>query len=238
VKLLPPEVARLSAAEVLRIAYGGSPPAAATEEKPSLQLEILARRMEESEFAPLANGDPLASERDDYFLAVRPLAPGFLYIFQIDSTGKKAWLFPRNQTSPYSSGSNPVTASQVLQVPSAESNRVLYLDTTPGIEHVYAVFSTSRWRELEEALRLERSGNSSSAGGEEPAPAAGVRTPNGLQTRGVGGTRPMSPTPSGSFFIERTEAGHRHRLLVSSAPFQATGSFLVIERWFKHVGLD
>ena len=97
-KPLPAAVARLPAAEVLKIAYGGAPPLPAADAKhPALELEILARQHTQSNFARLKDGDALASQQDDYFLALRPLTGGFLYVFQINSVGKKTWLFPRTR---------------------------------------------------------------------------------------------------------------------------------------------
>ena len=236
-KSLPAQVAQLPAAEVLRLAYGDSPPAAPSQaQRPALQLEILARRVGETTFSRLDDGHTLASQTDDYFIALRPLSPGFLYIFQVDSLGKRAWLFPQNKTSSYSSGSNPVKPQEILQVPSAGSKRVLFLDDNVGIEHIYAVFSATRWPELEEALGRP-AGPSAHTESEPHLLATVVRAPNGLAGRGVGGVRvEESLTGVGaSFIVERTDRTQTYSLPVSAQPLQASGSFLVVERWFRHV---
>lgn len=236
---LPPRVARLPAAEVLEIAYAGSPPAAASQaQRPGLQMEILARRSGDTRFSPLRDGDTLASETDDYFLAIRPLSGGYLYVLQVDSVGKKTWLFPENETSVHSSGTNPLEPEMVVQVPSVESKRVLYLDTTPGIEHIYAVFCAARWPELEEALaRPVPPPASPSAEPSQSLLAIAVRTPNGLATRGVGGTRPEGSFSelAASFLVPCTDRDNTYQLPLSPQPVQASGPFLVIERWFRHV---
>ena len=236
----PPQVASLPAADVLKIAYTGSPPAAASQaQRPGLQMEILARRSGESTFSPLRDGGTLASETDDYFIALRPFSAGFLYVFQIDATGKKEWLFPENGTSSYSSGSNPVRPDEILQVPSAESDRVLFLDDTTGVEHIYTVFSAARWPDLEDALARP-------VPSPPPSPATGpgallaavtVRSPNGLLGRGVGGVRVKTSTGqiAESFLVKRTNRDQTCSLPVSAQPLQASGRFLVCERWFTHV---
>ncbi|MBI4327137.1 MAG: hypothetical protein HY674_18025, partial [Chloroflexi bacterium] len=87
---------------------GAPPPPPAGALRPQLQFEILAKRQAETSFNPLPDGDTLASEVDDYLVVVRPMSAGYLYLFQVDSSGKKEWLFPQNSSSPFSSGTNPV----------------------------------------------------------------------------------------------------------------------------------
>jgi hypothetical protein len=176
---LPSHVASLPAADVLKIAYGGAPPPPPTQfERPRLSVRLRAKRAGESAFVPLNDGEPVASEKDDYQIIAQAFSGGYLYVFQVDSSGKKEWLFPANETSAVSSGSNPVQAGQTIQIPSAESKRALYLDTTTGYEHVYAVLSAARWPELEHALAQPG-----------PTAAATVLEPNALRLRGVAGDR-------------------------------------------------
>ena len=145
----------------------------------------------------------------------------------------------QNETSEHSSGANPVMPGKILQVPSAESNRVLYLDATPGIEHVYAVFSATQWLELERALSHPAVAPARPGENRPDAPllVATVRSPNGLSVRGVGGTRLTTGEIGASFIVQRTEGQKKWSLPVAADPIQASGSFLVIERWFKHVDL-
>jgi len=106
------------------------------------------------------------------------------------------------------------------------------LDTTAGIEHIYVVFSATRWPELEAAL----------AGPSQPLLPAGsmvtaVQEPNRLQTRGIGGTHDMAAPIDATVALsaERINGGKTYKLSVEGRPFQASGAFLVIERWFSHM---
>ena len=102
-------------------------------------------------FTPLVDGDALASQVDQYVVAVVPQTTGYLYVFQVDTAGKSQWLHPRNSACPdYSSGSNPVAAGGRILIP--PGNRALTLDTIQGVEHVYFVLSAVPWKRLEEAL--------------------------------------------------------------------------------------
>jgi hypothetical protein len=163
-------------------------------------------------------------------IVARPLSPGYLYIFQVDSTGKKEWVFPQNQSSTNSVGSNPVMANRIIQVPT-ESSQALYLDQTLGVEHVYAVFSAARWPELERALFEEpvapRQAHSSLS-------ARSVQEPLGLRLRGVGGTRTNVSSVAVAQKFERINQGKPLQLAIASEAFEASSSFLAIERWFRH----
>jgi hypothetical protein len=237
---LPERVARLPAAGVLSIAYGAAPPPAPEgAQQPELQIEVLVRRAGEVSFSALDDGNQLASLVDDYFIAARPSVVGYLYVFQIDSIGKRTWLFPRNETFAFSAGRNPVEAGTIVQVPSTDSDRVLYLDDATGIEHIYAVFSATLWPELEQALAGEPS--KPPAGGAGTTPGAlvvvAVEQPNGLQMRGIAGVRKAATSGAAAeaFTVERAAGGRIQSVSVPANTYRATGSFLVVERWFRHV---
>jgi hypothetical protein len=142
---------------------------------------------------------------DDYLLVARALSEGYLYVFQVDALGKKQWLFPKNENFQFSSGANPVKPSQSLQIPSA-AKKAFFLDDNTGIEHIYVVFSANRWPELEAALS-------------RPLPSAPVGTavavvevPNGLQSRGVGGTHDnAAPAKMDSSPAPETVHGHTYQ---------------------------
>ena len=226
------KVASLPAGDVLKIAFTSTPPlASGPAVKPQLQFETLAKGRGETSFRSLADGDTLRSEVDDYMMVCRPLNEGYLYVFQVDSSGQKEWLFPQNPCSTFSSGSNPVRAHQVIQIPSADGDQVLYLDRTTGIEHIYAVFSAVPWPELEEALG--KTGTSSATSLSRAAKR--VEAPNGLRWRGVGGVRTNLAASGMAPATNRIHQGQNHRLFLGGQVLEASGTILAVERWFKHV---
>jgi serine/threonine protein kinase len=231
-KVLPEHVKALAASDVLDLAYSGAPPLPpARTPPPQLQFDIQAKRREAAEFSSLRDGDPLVSGMHHYLLVAHPLSRGYLYVFQVDAAGKTQWLFPANNASEFSSGANPVTPGQVLQMPAA-GKKAFYLDATAGIEHVYAVFSATRWPDLEAALSKPSA----------PLVPAGstialVQEPNALQTRGIAGLDDITSAAGApvSFSVERIQDGKTCKLYVEGRPLQASGAFLVLERWFRHV---
>src|SRR5262249_15943108 len=149
------------------------------------------------------------------------LSPGYLYVFQVDSSGKKEWLFPKNESS-FSSGSNPVQAGEVIQIPPPELERAFYLDETPGIEQIYAVLSASPSQKLEQVLSKNM-----------PQFAGKVQKPKALGLRGIGGMHSAEPLR-----VDRIEDGQTIPLSMTASLQEADGPFLVSERWFTHVDQD
>jgi hypothetical protein len=222
---IPPRLTGLPFADLLRIIYTESPLAPASATAPAeLEMDLEARRRGAREFTRLKDGDVLTSRVDDYRVVAKALSPGYLYVFQVDTAGKIDWFFPRNATSPLSHGSNPLTSGQSIQVPSTESGSTLYLDSTVGVEHIYAVFSATRWPRLEEALARPLPAGEELASREE-TPRGVVQSPNALGLRGVGGERTLTPPGDES---ESSSGGDR---------FLGDGYFLVLERWIRHVGM-
>jgi hypothetical protein len=216
---LPAEAAKLPCADLLRLALTQSPPGRHSLPRDvRLDVAVLARRKGERSFEPVADGAALASEVDDYRIAVRPSADGCLYLFQVDTSGAFTWLFPQNLGSPVSTGSNPVAAGRHIFVPSADA--ALYLDRVTGVEHIYAVFCAQPWPELEQGLSRPPASPLRGAGPSGRASAGLVQSPLGL-CRGVGGARPLQgESPSGQ------------------RPFSAASGadgVLVVERWLRHV---
>jgi hypothetical protein len=218
---IPASLASLPFGEVLRIVYSESPPFPASgRPRVALRLAIEARRRGEQAFSVLQDGEALASRSDDYRIIAQALSRGYLYLFQADAMGKVDWLFPRNETSGVSGGSNPLAQRQVIRVPMSDPEGSLYLDSTVGVEHVYAIFSATRWTRLEQALVRP-------IAEEEPAPTALatrgiIDAPNELGLRGVGGMRTDAP-------------GGGARPAPIGDRCQGDGYFLVLERWFRHV---
>lgn len=228
----------LPAGDALKLAYKGqAPPSVYGAPPPQLRLELFGRRKGAAAFASIKDGDVLASEVDDYIIVVQPMSAGYLYVFQVDTAGNIAWLFPRNPTTSFSCGANPVVPNQPLQIPPAEVGRAFFLDQNTGIEHVYVVFSAARWTELERSLARKTDVALASNTPQLPLRGVSVREPLMLATRGIGGMRPSAPSTA-PLAVQRVEKGQALSLPVIAVPLVADGSVLVVERWFRHVALN
>ena len=135
------------------LAKGLPPPHATSSRFLELGFEVLARRHGTTSFVPMSEGGELSSNVDDYCIVVNTSTVGYLYVIQQDATGGIQWLFPKNSTSVFSSGSNPVAGDKVLTVP-ADPEKVFFVDSTVGTETIVIAFSETRWLELESTLNL------------------------------------------------------------------------------------
>ena len=116
-----------------------------------------------------------------YAFKVRTSLEAYLYVFQVDSLGKVAQLFPNQE---YSTLSNPLKANREYQIPSRY--KVFELDNNRGTERVFFVVSRRQDRRLEglyEQLLTATDGTQARS-------AARDNLLDNLRTRGVARTRP------------------------------------------------
>lgn len=179
---------------------------------PSAAIEVMVQPAAGGDWRPLRNGEKLSSA-DTYSIRFEPDDESHFYVFQIDTTGKLDWIFPKNSFE-FSFGSNPVSAGTATQVPDGDQS--FFLDESLGVEHLYIVATRSRWDALEQALETARKSGRGTKG---------IQSAFGLATRGIRGVGGIRPT-SGSGGTGSTEV----RQLI-------TGKLgvLVEERWFFHV---
>lgn len=217
---------KMSLADISTVLERGAPPLpGSTSAPPELGVEVVALRAGTDAFVILSDGTELASEVDDYFIVARTLTSGYLYVFQLDSTGHLQWLFPSNDTSRHSSGNNPVRAESTVTVPEG-SGRALFLDSTTGAESIYAVFSVTRWPDLESALR-DASARHTQGGGTRRELLSG--------NRGVGGVRRAPDSASVSRAVVTHIEGKPYVLPAPVEVVLASGHFVVVKRWFRHL---
>jgi len=92
---------------------------------------------------PVKTGDSMRSG-DSYFFHIRPSKDCFLYLFQVDATGKAFRLFPSDT---YHTQANPVLGKASITLPN--QTEVFYLDQTVGQEEFYFLASDESVEQLE-----------------------------------------------------------------------------------------
>ena len=100
-------------------------------------------------FEFVLDGERPLRSGDYYRMEMIPRTDGWLYVFQLDSAGKIQWLYPGNRHFAGSSGSNPVVVDSKILLP---PENAFGLDDVAGSEHLIAVFSATRFNELETRL--------------------------------------------------------------------------------------
>ena len=210
-KALPATVLALPAAGVLGLIYSDAPPSPSTEfVKPQLQFEIKARRKGETDFSPLKDGDALTSDVDEYSIRrTRSRLVTFTFS-RWTPPAKRSGYFRRTTHShslPARTRSKPGKSSR-HRLPKQRRFTLIKLPGSNTSTSSSPPPAGLNWK----TTLLQKPESLPSAG---PGQAT-VQQPNNLQTRGIEGERPSE-------------------LPASNEPLAATGPFLVIERWFKHV---
>lgn len=204
---LPSNAQPTAAAPILRLLYGDRPSRTGKQREVALTLDVEAIISPSTNPSPLAMGGTLRTAADQYAIHIKTLTEGHLYVIQVDAAGRCFWIYPKNETLPeWSFGANPVSAETPIQLPPGASDSMFVLDSTTGIEHIYAVLSPEPWPELESSLLRLASESDEVRIGE----------PFRLGLRGIGGIAqtPSSPQPR-RYTSERGEP-------------------LVVEWWFEH----
>lgn len=121
------------------------------EKETKLSVDIGFFYEENNQLKPLYEGQVLKSG-DAYAIYVNPSDTCYLYIFQIDETGKSFRLFPNRD---FQTSQNPVIGGKRIWIPN--ENNVYYLDETTGRERFYIMASRNPIPELEkdEAINIQ-----------------------------------------------------------------------------------
>lgn len=114
-----------------------------------LTLEVAVfRRTPSGGREQVVSGEGVLVSRDLYQVYVRPRTDCYVYVYQYDSAGKGAWLFPRKETS---GQATRLAADAEYWLPA--EGQYYTLDETPGEEVICIVASRSRAADLEYLLQ-------------------------------------------------------------------------------------
>lgn len=112
------------------------------------RLQIRTERNVGGTIAVLGPDDTL-TPTDGYRMTVTPSVDAWVYVFQIDSSGKIEKLFPNPQFAP---GANPVAGMRTLRIPDT-ANPWLALDDVAGRETIVALASHTPISDAEQRAR-------------------------------------------------------------------------------------
>jgi metacaspase-1 len=189
----------------------------------TLYVEIVVQRPE-GRYEIVPDGGRIRTKVEPYRVYVYVPSDGYLYVCQVDSGGRVAWLFPKNE-SKYSYGRNPVKGGDKLMIP--DNVNGLKLDEVTGKESVIVIFSPEKWEDFEGELRAAATDQSSVVRPEQPVLVrVGVMDD---PPRGVGGEIPFAGSNS---LAELEEQMYRQAKLI---PVKAGAGRMVETRWFEHV---
>ena len=118
---------------------------------PGLHIYYLYREGRQGQVKPLTNGSIL-HEGDVYGIIFRPQATGYVYIFQVASTGKIKQLFPEASLQDLAPANvNPVVQGTTYYIPTED--RELRLGQQEQLKQIYVVASQGQQVALEDEYR-------------------------------------------------------------------------------------
>jgi hypothetical protein len=162
----------------------------------------------------LADGDTL-TQNDNYKIMFQCNMRCYMYIVQLDSSGKMDPIFP----SSYFSWGNPTQIHTLYSLP--PQNNWFYLDENTGVETIYFIASRSRRLDLEQLFRKFEEKNKSLV------QLASVSLDSSYMiTRGIGGVR------EGRKQTVNLQDGSQGQY--ASTLFSSIQADLVVTRWFYH----
>ncbi|HOX38584.1 MAG TPA: DUF4384 domain-containing protein [Candidatus Brocadiia bacterium] len=164
---------------------------------------------------------------DKYRIIIETEADTFLYVTQMDSTGKIDVIFPNPVLSDVR---NPITSGSSLRIPDGEQG--FTLDTNRGIEKVYFIASPKAVPELEALLEYfvkatpqlpKPKGvlNVEKEGCHLAVDTGYKDVENKVKSRGISGVQPVDSLPLAAS-------------VPSAEPYASTGDAMVITRFFTH----
>lgn len=196
-----------------------------SESTPS-QLEVLFDVVKEVSYGgtyqaeSVMDGDTL-TQNDNYKIMFQSSVPCYMYVVQLDATGKMDPIFP----SKWSSWQNPLEAYSVYEVPA--DNNWFYLDQNKGIETIYFIASLERRSDIENLFYQLESVNQSLVQQQSVSMDSYVPIYRGV-SRGVGGVR-QGGGISREVTFQNGSQGQYNATLIGS--IQAD---FVMTRWFNH----
>jgi len=169
----------------------------------------------------IQSGKTVLRSGDTYQVYVHPKEECYVYLYQVDSSGKGRWLFPNEGISQ----DNPLRAGGEYWLPGGD--RFFRLDRNPGTETIYLVASTVPATDLDFLIQQASAPSGETAGQFVKRGVGGVRTQRSVPEATSG--RP--PTPVGS--SQRQTKGRTTARRPPSVTLEGIGEF----RWkvqFEH----
>lgn len=163
---------------------------------------------------PVADGQIL-TQNDNYKVIFQSQTPCYIYIAQLDATGKMDPIFP----SRFSQWKNPIEANMLYDVP--DQKNWFYLDANVGVETIYFIASRTQRQDIERVFGELEMKNQTLVQQNQVSMKYAY-----LITRGIGGVRPGN--------IQSVSFQNGSQGQFASTLFESIDADFVITRWFHH----
>jgi Domain of unknown function (DUF4384) len=163
---------------------------------------------------PVADGQTL-TQSDNYKILFQSQTPCYMYIAQLDATGKMDPIFP----SRFTEWRNPIVAGTLYKIP--DQNKWFYLDANLGVETIYFIASRTQRHDIERVFGELEMKNQTLVQQNQVSMKYAYSI-----TRGIGGVRP------GNIHSVSFQNGNQGKF--ASTLFESVDADFVITRWFYH----
>lgn len=163
---------------------------------------------------PVADGQTL-TQNDNYKVLFQSQTACYIYIAQLDATGKMDPIFP----SRFSQWKNPVEANILYDIPTQKN--WFYLDANVGVETIYFIASRTQRQDIERVFGELEMKNQTLAQQNQVSMKYAY-----LINRGIGGVRPGN--------IQSVSFQNGSQGQFASTLFESIDADFVITRWFHH----
>ncbi len=164
--------------------------------------------------APVVDGDVL-TQQDNYKILFKTNLPCFMYIAQLDATGKMDPITPGK----FSSYRNPTRPGLLYDIPAGIE--WFYLDANRGVETIYFIASRTSRPDIEQLFQQLEATNQNLIQQNQVSIQQTY-----VVTRGIGGKRPGGSQPVN--LQNGTQGSY------ASTLFQSIQADFVMTRWFHH----
>jgi hypothetical protein len=181
-----------------------------------VSVDLIKEEFKDGRFVAvsLTDGQTL-TQSDNYKILIQSQTPCYIYIAQLDATGKMDPIFP----SRFTQWRNPIQSNMLYDIPTQKN--WFYLDANIGVETIYFIASRTQRLDIERIFRELEMKNQTLVQQNQVSMQYAYSI-----TRGIGGVRPGE--------IQSVSFQNGSQGQFASTIFESIDADLVITRWFHH----
>ena len=181
-----------------------------------VSIDLIKEEFKDGKFIAVSVTDgQTLTQSDNYKILIQSQTPCYIYIAQLDATGKMDPIFP----SRFTQWRNPIQANMLYDIPT--KTNWFYLDANVGVETIYFIASRNQRLDIERIFSELEMKNQTLV---QQNPVS-MKYAN-LITRGIGGVRPGE--------IQSVSFQNGSQGQFASTIFESVDADFVMTRWFHH----
>jgi len=181
-----------------------------------VSIDLIKEEFKDGRFVAVSITDgQTLTQSDNYKILIQSQTPCYIYIAQLDATGKMDPIFP----SRFTQRRNPIQSNMLYDIPTQKN--WFYLDANVGVETIYFIASRTQRLDIERIFRELEMKNQTLVQQNQVSMQYAYSI-----TRGIGGVRPGE--------IQSVSFQNGSQGQFASTIFESIDADFVITRWFHH----